>query len=472
MAGDHVNANVLGSYDNTAGSNNPFNSTPLEELIAALFGSGIGATGTHGGMSLGSGSGSLLLPGILDFLGTVPDNYTPSGAYLNWMLLDGEQFKLVTDNGNSGFEQLQEGGGDCTPAAVLQINSGDGIDIAKNGYLYIFVSNTSTDYPVYFDQLHVEHVRGPLVEETHYYPFGLTMSGISSKVATNAPENKYKYNGKEEQSNEFSDGSGLEWLDYGSRMYDNQIGRWHVIDPKTEKYYSSSPYIYCVNDPIIFIDPDGEQYLLFYTDNDGKSQSRILKGWDDIEALKGIESQNDFIKNMYQIFLYSKGEKDAEAGLTGDDLIMIDYKKDSDGKYDTKSNTILIDPLVGTEMVNDGQLKKHPLDFEGNGKVQSPATTFLHEVSHAVEYHRDSDAYESKTGGSKPNKTYDFEEEKRVITKVETPFAKKKGEGTRTNHGGVPIYTEGPTSHKKVSITDKHKNRIEFRKRTSNPTKN
>lgn len=108
------------------------------------------------------------------------------------MVLDAEQFKLVT--GSYGAKQIpliSTG----MQKQLMQSNNGTDITITKNGYLYVYVSNESQG-SVYFDDLRVEHIKGPILEESHYYPFGLTMAGISDKAAGGL-ENKYKYNGKE-----------------------------------------------------------------------------------------------------------------------------------------------------------------------------------------------------------------------------------------------------------------------------------
>jgi RHS repeat-associated protein len=68
----------------------------------------------------------------------------------------------------------------------------------------------------------------------------------------NTPDHLFQYNGKEKQTE-----LGLNWMDYGARMYDAQIGRWHVVDAKSELYFNWSPYTYALNTPTNAIDPDG-----------------------------------------------------------------------------------------------------------------------------------------------------------------------------------------------------------------------
>lgn len=86
---------------------------------------------------------------------------------------------------------------------------------------------------------------GAVEEVNHYYPFG----GIFASTSSVQP---YKYNGKELDRK-----GGLDWYDYGARMYDAALGRWHAVDPMADKYYGISPYNYCLNNPFRLIDPNG-----------------------------------------------------------------------------------------------------------------------------------------------------------------------------------------------------------------------
>jgi RHS repeat-associated protein len=127
---------------------------------------------------------------------------------------------------------------------------------------------------VFFDNLVINLKHGPLVEQKDYYAFGMENPALSTQaIKYQYSKNRYDYNGKEIQAQEFSDSSGLNEDDYGARIYDPQIARMQTLDPKSEINRRWSEYVYCANNPIRNIDPDG----MVWEDpkKDGETASRL-----------------------------------------------------------------------------------------------------------------------------------------------------------------------------------------------------
>ncbi|MDR2408008.1 MAG: RHS repeat-associated core domain-containing protein, partial [Bacteroidales bacterium] len=93
---------------------------------------------------------------------------------------------------------------------------------------------------------------GNIKAQYNYYPFGKQWEDPNLMANTN----RYTFSGKEKQTVR-----DLGFLDFGARMLETEIGRWFVIDPLAEKYYSVSPYVYCGNNPVNRIDPNGMEWL-------------------------------------------------------------------------------------------------------------------------------------------------------------------------------------------------------------------
>jgi len=278
MAGDKITVNTLAMYEAGDPSQYTSNAT-AEQLASALFTalSGGGAYHTVNESNIdpqftyNSVTGSQFVSAMQDLKNRNTDDGNKPQAFLNYIMLDD---KLNVVDEHSGFVQTTEPDA-WTTLAVPEM------EMTRSGYMIVFLSNES-NLRVHFDDLKIQHYKGTLLEENHYYPYGLT---LSSKSYTGVPDNNNLYTGQQLNHKEFSDGTGLEWYNMDARQYDAQIGRWHGADLLAEGTVNWSPYHYGFSNPVVYTDPSGlapkDGYLDGYHFSDERDEDVREEYWDE-----------------------------------------------------------------------------------------------------------------------------------------------------------------------------------------------
>ena len=201
--------------------------------------------------------------------------------------------------GNIGH-RIKEGLGTADRNVTTNMNMKDDMHSTLN--------NISTFEPYFYNQDHLGNNRevvdnlGRIIQVTNYYPYGSPFCDSLSSL--NASLQPYKYNGKE-----FDRMHGLNTYDYGARQYSPALPSWDRIDPLAEEYYSVSPYAYCNNNPIRFIDPDGRIVIA----SDKNAKRNIINTLSDAEA-KYVQFDKNGVLN-HRLLSKNEGSSDNFSAL-------------------------------------------------------------------------------------------------------------------------------------------------------------
>ena len=222
---------------------------------------------------------------------------------------------------------------------------------------------------------------GTVEETSHYYPFGGTFASAGNVQP-------YKYNGKEYDAKK-----GLNWYDYGARHYDAALGRFTTVDALYDKHFKVSPYVYCGNEPVGRIDPDG---------NDWRVQTHYNRETDKIEykiTVRAALINNSNNKELDIKTLAGQIVEQVNAAYTisGDDFVStMDMQLRTVNSVDDIKDTEHVLQIVDQDMLTKtdksvvmAETYKNSLDVKIGTKAVSNMLnnddnrTFAHELGHS-----------------------------------------------------------------------------------------
>ncbi len=209
----------------------------------------------NGNMLTDSGKGLTLTYNLFNLPQTVSRQTNSDQIQFDYLGNGGKTRKTVSANGNT-LQKDYIGTVEYTDGQLDGVYHQDGrIRFDTNGEIifdYMLKDYLGNTRVTFSDQNSDKVIsRSDMLEEHHYYPFGMNMKG--EWVAQQQPQIPYTYNGIEK-----CEDIGLNWNTALHRGLDPCLGRWMQIDPKGEAIYGMSPYQSMANNPVSFTDPDGD----------------------------------------------------------------------------------------------------------------------------------------------------------------------------------------------------------------------
>ena len=203
-----------------------------------------------------------------------------------------------------------------------------------------------------------------ITDKNDYYPFGMNHFGTGSAMFGQGTYKNHKYNGKELQE------TGM--YDYGARMYMADIGRWGVMDAMSERSRRWSPYHYAYNNPIRFIDPDGN-FAVTYSGEAAQQAFTAYKA----SMSTSVETGNSnfftgFNFNPPDDYIFNENGKYVRTVKTGraDQLIIENSKSKTQTIYQFN------DPKTDVAAINYN-IKKFGSDFKNHQYVYAITESWL-----------------------------------------------------------------------------------------------
>ena len=369
-------------------------------------------------------------------VGVAPGVPTEKGAYGDPENTGVGYNSVLTELGNHDVPQgwIQTPHPNTTPGTnpgpPVSWNDPSNPDDPQAGYGYI--PNDTTKEETFF--YHSDHLgstsyitddKANITQYDAYLPYGELLVDEHSS----SEDLPYKFNGKQ-----FDEETGLYY--YGARYMNPVTSLWYGVDPLTEKYKSIGAYVYCIGNPLKFVDSKGEDVLIWYKDRYGKTQLFRFNGFNGKKRIR--IPNNQYVKDFIQAYLYNARHGGGKSTIQA----VTNHKYEiyvSDSQYDESSYS-----GGGGQPTVYWESRQGLITTEG-GK-QSAATGLEHEMDHAVDDAKNHTQHAKRANQS--DSQYDKKEERRVIRGNEAQTAKANKEAIRKDHRGRNYSTVSPTSTK------------------------